>query len=53
MEMCEERRMQMRLVCAMAGLMLTGVALGQAPATAAQPTGPAGEVQGNFAAIES
>jgi hypothetical protein len=49
--MYEERRMQMRLVCAMAGLMLSGVAFGQAPA-AAQPTGPAGEVQGSFARLK-
>jgi uncharacterized damage-inducible protein DinB len=44
--------MQMRLVYAMAGLMLTGVAFGQAPATAAQPTGPAGEVQGSYARLK-
>ncbi len=43
--------MRIRLVYAMAGLMLTGVAFGQAPA-AAQPTGPAGEVQGSYARLK-
>jgi uncharacterized damage-inducible protein DinB len=39
------------LMYAMAGLMLSGVAFGQAPA-AAQPTGPAAEVQGSFARLK-
>jgi uncharacterized damage-inducible protein DinB len=42
---------RMHLVYAMAGLMLSGVAFGQAPA-AAQPTGPAGEVQGSYARLK-
>jgi DinB superfamily len=42
---------RMYLIYAMAGLMLSGVAFGQAPA-AAQPTGPAGEVQGSYARLK-
>jgi uncharacterized damage-inducible protein DinB len=47
--MCEER--QMRLMYAMAGLMLSGVAFAQAP-VAAQPVGPAGEAQGSYARVK-
>ncbi|HMH15396.1 MAG TPA: DinB family protein [Edaphobacter sp.] len=39
------------LMYAMAGLMFSGVAFGQTPA-AAQPTGPAGEVQGSYARLK-
>ena len=41
----------MRLVCTVMGLMTSGMALAQAPA-AAQPTGPAGEVQRSYAALK-
>jgi len=39
------------LAYAVTGLMLSGVAFGQAP-SAAQPTGPAAEVQGSFARLK-
>src|SRR5260370_7385293 len=42
---------RMRLVCTVAGLMACGVAMGQAPA-AAQPSGPAAEVQRSYAALK-
>jgi hypothetical protein len=48
----EEKMMQRkRLVCTVVGLMACGVAMGQAPA-AAQPSGPAGEVQRSYAALK-
>ena len=41
------------LVCAMAGLMVSGVALAQTGPTApAGPTGPAAEVQRSYAAVK-
>jgi hypothetical protein len=42
---------RMRLVCTVVGLMACGVAMGQAPA-AAQPSGPAAEVQRSYAALK-
>ena len=42
---------RMYCVCAVAGLILSTVAFGQAPA-AVQPTGPAAEVQGSFARLK-
>jgi DinB superfamily len=49
---------RIRMVCAVAGLagcMATGVALGQAPATAVPtgPTGPAAEVQRSYAGLKA
>ena len=41
---------QMRVMCLVAGLMVSGVAMGQAPAAPAGPSGPAGEVQRGYAA---
>ena len=41
---------QMRVMCLVAGLMVSGVAVGQAPAAPAGPSGPAGEVQRSYAA---
>jgi hypothetical protein len=41
---------QIRVMCVVAGLMVSGVAIGQAPAAPAGPTGPAGEVQRSYAA---
>jgi hypothetical protein len=52
--MFEVRMMKtMRLMCAMTGLMVSGVALGQAPAAPAGPTGPAAEVQRSYAAVKA
>ena len=51
--MCEVMKMRMRMVCAwagLAGMMTTGVALGQAPAG---PTGPAAEVQRSYAGLKA
>jgi hypothetical protein len=48
---------RMRMVCAvagLAGLMSSGLAVGQAPAAAsAQVAGPAGEVQGSYARLKA
>ncbi|HEX4577047.1 MAG TPA: DinB family protein [Edaphobacter sp.] len=45
---------RVRLACAMASLMASGVALGQAPAAAPTgPTGPAAEVQRSYAAVKA
>src|ERR1700722_4082251 len=41
---------QMRVMCVVAGLMVSGVALGQAPAAPTGPSGPAAEVQSSYAA---
>jgi hypothetical protein len=41
---------QMRVMCVVAGLMVSGVALGQAPAAPTGPSGPAAEVQRSYAA---
>jgi hypothetical protein len=46
----ENMMARMRLVCVAASLMVSGVALGQAPAAPAGPTGPAAEVQRAYAA---
>jgi hypothetical protein len=44
---------RMRLVCAVAGLaMVSGVAVGQAPASSPVATGPAAEVQRGYAALK-
>ena len=40
---------QMRVMCLVAGLMVSGVAMGQAPAAPTGPSGPAGEVQRSYA----
>jgi hypothetical protein len=40
------------MMCAAAGLMVSGVALGQAPAAAAGPVGPAAEVQRSYAGLK-
>ncbi|MGF7178675.1 DinB family protein [Tunturiibacter psychrotolerans] len=40
---------QIRVMCLVAGLMVSGVAVGQAPAAPAGPSGPAGEVQRSYA----
>ncbi len=47
--------MRMGLVCAVAGFMLAGVAMGQAPAAAAPagPTGPAAEAQRGYAGLKT
>jgi hypothetical protein len=42
---------RIRTICALAGLMVSGVALGQAPA-AAGPTGPAAEVQRSYSGLK-
>ena len=39
----------MRVMCLVAGLMVSGVAMGQAPAAPTGPSGPAGEVQRSYA----
>jgi hypothetical protein len=41
---------QIRVMCVVAGLMISGVAIGQAPAAPAGPSGPAAEVQRSYAA---
>jgi hypothetical protein len=41
---------QMRVMCVVAGLMISGVAMGQAPAAPTGPSGPAAEVQRSYAA---
>jgi hypothetical protein len=41
---------QMRVMCVVAGLMVSGVAFGQAPAAPTGPSGPAAEVQRSYAA---
>jgi DinB family len=41
---------QIRLMCVVAGMMISGVAVGQAPAAPAGPSGPAAEVQRSYAA---
>ena len=43
------RMQQMRVMCLVAGLMVSGVAMGQAPAAPTGPSGPAGEVQRSYA----
>ena len=44
------RMQQIRVMCLVAGLMVSGVAVGQAPAAPAGLSGPAGEVQRSYAA---
>jgi hypothetical protein len=47
---------RMWMICAvagLAGLTSSGVAVGQAPAGASAPAGPAGEVQGNYARLKA
>jgi len=41
---------QMRVMCVVGALIISGVAMGQAPAAPAGPSGPAGEVQRGYAA---
>jgi hypothetical protein len=41
---------QIRVMCLVAGLAISGVAMGQAPSAPAGPSGPAGEVQRSYAA---
>ena len=41
---------QTRSMCVVAALLVSGVAMGQAPAAPSGPTGPAGEVQRSYAA---
>ena len=41
---------QMRAMCVVGALIISGVAMGQAPAAPAGPSGPAGEVQRGYAA---
>jgi DinB family len=41
---------QMRVMCVVGALMISGVAMGQAPAAPTGPSGPAGEVQRSYAA---
>ena len=48
-----ERMQPMRLMFAMAVVMTTGVAMGQAPAAPAGPTGPAAEVQRSYATFKT
>jgi uncharacterized damage-inducible protein DinB len=44
---------RMGLVCAVAGLMVSGLAaLAQGPAASTAPAGPAGEAQGNYARLK-
>ena len=51
--MFEESAMRkMALVCAVAGMMASGMVLGQTPAAPAGPTGPAAEVQRSYAAVK-
>jgi DinB superfamily len=40
------------MVCAVAGLAVSGMAWGQGPTASTAPTGPAGEVQGNYARLK-
>jgi hypothetical protein len=40
------------LVCAVAGLIVSGMAMGQAPAAPAAPLGPAGEVQRSYSVVK-
>lgn len=44
---------QMRVMCVVAGLMVSGAAMGQTPAAPAGPSGPAAEVQRSYAAQKS
>jgi len=44
------RMQQMRVMCVVGALIISGVAMGQAPAAPAGPSGPAGEVQRGYAA---
>ena len=41
---------QMRVMCVVGALIISGVAMGQAPAAPAGPSGPAGEAQRGYAA---
>ena len=46
---------KMGLVCAVAGLIVSGMAMGQAPAAPAAPAaplGPAGEVQRSYSVVK-
>jgi len=43
----------MSLVCAVAGLMVSGLALGQGPAAPTATAGPAGEVQRGYAGLKA
>jgi hypothetical protein len=52
--MFEETMMRkMSLVCVVTGLMVSGVAMGQTPASPVGPTGPAAEVQRSYAAVKA
>jgi DinB superfamily len=44
---------RMRMVCMVAGLMASGVAMGQAPAAPTGPSGPAAEVQRSYAGLKA
>jgi uncharacterized damage-inducible protein DinB len=51
--MCEVMTMQrIAMMCAVAGLLTSGVALGQAPAAATGSSGPAAEVQHSYAGLK-
>jgi uncharacterized damage-inducible protein DinB len=53
--MFEVRMMRILMMCAVAGLMVSGVAMAQAPGAPAAPTGPIGpaaEVQRSYAALK-
>ena len=48
-----KRMQQMRVMCAMAMVMTTGVMMGQAPAAPAGPTGPAAEVLRSYTTFKT